>query len=800
MESVTISAPPMGDPIDEERFPTDPWMLIDRDPAPRDLGATESVFTVSNGYLGLRGNVEEGREAHSHGTFVNGFHETWPIQHAEEAFGFAKTGQSIVNAPDSKTLRIYVDDEPLLLGEADTEDYERVLDFREGVLRRNFMWRTASGKRIGVQTSRLVSMHDRHLAMFTVEVTPLDGDAAITISSLVLNRQDGEDEYHVPAAALGEGMDPRRADSFGRRVLIPQGHQGTEDGTSYLSYRCSNSGMTIAVGVSHEIACADAFTTTHRVDPDRACFDVSVAASTGGTVRVTKTAAYHTSRGVPARELIDRCERTLSRVRDDGEAAVLARQRAWFDEFWDCADVQVGTEEGRLQQVIRWNLFQLAQATGRADGGGIPAKGLSGNGYSGHYFWDTEIYVVPFLTYTSPQRARSALRFRSTMLPIARQRARELSQRGAWFPWRTINGEEASAYYAAGTAGYHVSADIAYAVDQYGTATEDTDFLSGDGLDILVETARAFEDLGFWRDDPSALAFHIHGVTGPDEYTTVVDDNLFTNVMARQTMASAASRLESLRDRDPIAFDSAVARLGIQPEEITAWRRASDAMAVPFDEALGIHPQDAQFLGREVWDFASTPAERRPLLLHFHPLVIYRFQVLKQADVVMAMFLQGDQFTLEQKRANFDYYDPLTTRDSTLSASTQSIVAAEIGNEPLAIKYFWEAALVDLHNTHGNTWHGLHVASMGGVWAALTRGFGGFRDRQGVFSIDPRLPSDWEFLQFEVTIRGHHFRVRVTHSSVELRSRQDSAAPLNLVVFGREVVLHSGQVVTVDRK
>ena len=716
------------DPMDRGRFPVDPWRLVETSPRSADLGLTETLFTVANGYLGMRGNPEEGRDAHAHGTFINGFHETWPIRHAESAFGFAQTGQTLVNVPDAKVLKIYVDDEPLQIGTADLEHYERVLDFADGTLRRRVVWRTPSGKRVRIDSTRMVSMTQRHLAVLTLEVTMLSGDAPIVISSQVLNRQDGKDEYHVSSAAMGRRIDPRRAGGFEERVLLPRRNYATED-RMFLGFQCANSRMTLAVAADHELETSDENETIVQSEDDLAKMVFRVAATEGNRLRLTKTIAYHTSNGLPVRELSDRCDRTLDRARHSGIQHYLAEQRNWFTDFWANADVVV---EGHpeIQQATRFNLFQLAQATARADEQGVPAKGVSGSGYEGHYFWDTEIYVTPFLSYTLPEIARNTLHFRARMLPAARERAREMAQEGALFPWRTINGEEASAYYAAGTAQVHIDADVAYALSKYVAATGDIGFLVRDGIDILVETARLYADLGFWRTngDPS---FHIHGVTGPDEYTTVVNNNLFTNVMARFNLERAARAVDEVRQADTAAYDRMVLRLKLTQDEVAEWRRCAAGMKIPFDKGIGIHPQDDHFLDREVWDLSRTPAELRPLLLHFHPLVIYRFQVLKQADVVLALFLQGDRFTMEEKLADFEYYDPITTGDSTLSAVVQSVIAAEVGYHEVAMDYFIRSLYVDLRDLHGNTVDGLHIASAGGVWSALVNGFGGMRDYEG---------------------------------------------------------------------
>lgn len=782
------------DPIDRGRFPIDPWRFVETDHYPGDLGLTETLFAVANGYVGMRGNPAEGRDAHAHGTFINGFHETWPIHHAESAFGFARTGQTIVNVPDVKVLKLYVDDEPLNLGTADLEHYERSLDFASGVLSRTLVWRTPAGKRVRVVSTRMVSMTERHLALLSLEVTLLDGDAPIVISSQMLNRQDGKDEYHVADAALGEGIDPRKAAGFDHRVLLPRGHYSTDD-RMMLGYVCSRSRMTVAVAADHVLTCDDTYEIIHGAEEDSAKYVVRVDATEGNTVVLQKAVTYHSSRGVPVRELSDRCDRTLDRVRRLGIPHVHAEQRAWYDRFWASSDIKI---EGHpaLQQAIRFNLFQLAQASARADQQGIPAKGVTGSGYEGHYFWDTEIYVLPFLTYTQPDTARNALHFRCRMLPAARERAREMAQEGALFPWRTINGEEASAYYAAGTAQVHIDADISYALSKYVDATGDSGFLVRDGIDILVETARMWADLGFWRTN-GAESFHIHGVTGPDEYTTVVNNNLFTNVMARYNLEQAVQAVREVAVSDPAAYTQIVARTGLKADEVEEWARCAAGMTIPFDETLGIHPQDEHFLDREVWDLSRTPIELRPLLLHYHPLVIYRFQVLKQADVVLALYLQGDRFSAEEKKADFDYYDPITTGDSTLSAVVQSVMAAEVGYHEAAMKYFRSALYVDLANLHGNTVDGLHVASMGGVWQALVNGFGGMRDHGGRLSFDPRLPVDWPSLSFPLRWQGVTADVTVTQETLTVAVRgEEGEFPVR--VRGADHVARPGHDVVVD--
>lgn len=759
--------PPTGLPA--HRFPIEPWALTERLYSNDDLGHMETLFAVGNGYIGMRANPEEGREAHSHGTYLNGFHETWPILHAEDAFGFATTGQTIVNVPDTKLLKLYVDDEPLLLATADLDHYERTIDFRTGTLTRDLIWRTPGGKRVRVSSQRMVSFVHRHLAVMTFEITLLDAAAPVVVSSQLLNRQDGEDEYHVRHAALGEGKDPRRSRKFDRRVLMPrlQREVGNE---IVLGYRCANSQMTLACGTRHHIETPCSVDVSTDVGADLAKTVFTVRATPGIPIKITKFVAYHSSVGVPAEELADRCTRTLERAETDGPDRIASEQRAWLDDFWANSDIELRGDD-RAQQALRWNLFQLAQASACAQVHGIAAKGVTGGGYDGHYFWDTEVYVAPFLAYTMPEAARRIVRFRWSLLDAARRRATEMSQVGALYPWRTINGEEASAYYAAGTAQYHINAAVVLALRGYIEASGDIDFLHREGAEILVETARLWADLGFYSRgdaDTDIRSFHIHGVTGPDEYTAVVNDNFYTNVMARFNLRYASRTVRYLAEEHVEAFEALQRATGFELRELDEWDAAADAMFIAYDDELGINPQDSEFLELEPWDWAATPPDHFPLLLRYHPLVIYRHQVLKQADVVLAMYLRAEHFSVEQKRRNFDFYDPITTGDSSLSACVQAIVAAEVGHEQLALDYFTRALHLDLCDSHGNTAEGVHVANAAGVWAGIVRGFAGMIERGNHIEFAPRLPADWHGLSFHLLRHGSKVLVDVDADGLTL--------------------------------
>jgi alpha,alpha-trehalose phosphorylase len=561
-----------------------------------------------------------------------------------------------------------------------------------------------------------------------------------------------------------------------------------------VGYQTTNSGMSLGVGVDHVIETASPVHTEMCSNGEGRELLITIDAKAGVPIVITKYAAYHSSREVRPGELVARCERTLNRAVAGGYDRLVAKQREQLDRFWDRADVCVETdhERTRTQQAIRWNLFQVAQATWCSQGSGVPARGLTGLAYDGHYFWDSETWVLPFLSHTQPRMARNLLRFRHSMLPRARARAREMSQRGALFPWRTINGDEASANFQAGTAQYHINADIAFALVHYVDVRDDREFLAEFGAELLVETARLWEDLGFYGKDGM---FHIHGVTGPDEYTTVVNDNTYTNLMARENLRSAAQSVRWLQSEHPDDYLAFAESLNVTPAEIDAWEAAAQSMYIPYDKERGIHPQDHAFLDREVWDLENTPPEQFPLLLHHHPLVIYRFQVIKQADIVLAMFLLGSDFTAEQKQRNFDYYDSLTTGDSSLSACMQSIIATEVGRHDQAYEYFRHGLFMDLGGHAGNAVDGVHIASAAGVWLSLAYGFGGMRDSGGRLAFSPHLPEQWTSLEFSVRFQDRQVRVHLTPD--EERFLVEEGEPLNVTIHGVPTILNPGEKVAV---
>ncbi len=717
-------------------FDVDPWQVREGRLDLDVLAQVESVFALSNGHIGLRANLDEGEPHATLGTYLNGFYEQRPLPSAEAGYGDPEDGQTMINVTDGKVIRLLVEDEPFDLRYGTLVSHERVLDLQDGVLRRDVVWRSPAGRTVRVRSTRLVSFSQRAVAAVNWSVQAVDGPVRVVVQSeLVANEPD--------ATATD---DPRAAAAL-CNPLESEEH-GYRDHHAMLVHRTRSSGLRMAAGMDHVITGDDPRVTMHTL-PDLARATIVADLAEDEPLEVVKYLAYGWSarRSLPA--VRAQVAGALAQARVTGWDDLLASQREYLDAFWARADVQVQGDDA-LQQALRFAIFHVLQAGARVEQRAIPAKGLTGAGYDGHAFWDTETYVLPVLSSVHPEAVGDLLRWRHSTLEAARERARELGHHGASFPWRTIAGQECSAYWPAGTAAFHINADIACAVLDHVQASSDEDFERDVGLELLVETARLWISLG--HHDGSGC-FCLDGVTGPDEYSAIADNNVYTNLMAQRNLRGAADAAGR--------WPQAAGVLDVDDEEVAGWRAAAEAMRIPYDSERGLHPQSERFLDHERWDFDSMRADQYPLMLHFPYVDLYRKQVVKQADLVMAMHHCGEAFTREQKVRNFDYYEQITVRDSSLSACTQSVIAAEVGHLDLAFRYLRNAAFMDLHDLHHNTDQGLHIAALAGAWIATVDGLGGMRDYDAQLSFAPRLPDALEHLRFGVTRRGVCVQVEV---------------------------------------
>jgi alpha,alpha-trehalose phosphorylase len=751
-------------------FAVEPWSVRETELDLEVLAQTESIFALANGHIGLRANLDEGEPYGLPGTYLNSFYELRPLPYAEAGYGYPESGQTIVNATNGKIVRLLVDDEPFDVRYGELLAHERALDLRAGVLRRRAEWRSPAGTPVRVCSTRLVSFVQRAVAAILYQVEPLDRPLRVVVQSELVANEAAPTRFDDPraAAALEAPLVSEGWFDHALRVILVH------------STRASKLGM--AAGIDHLIDGPPGTDTATESGPEVGRVTIAAHLDLGQRLTLAKFLAYAWSSRRSHQALRDEVVAALAEARHTGWEGLVDGQGAYLDAFWDRADVELDGDT-ELQQAVRFALFHTLQAGARAEQRAIPAKGLTGPGYDGHTFWDSERFILPVLTYAAPRAAADALRWRHATLDLARERAAQLGLRGAVFPWRTIRGQECSGYWPAGTAAFHIGGAVADAVSRYHAATGDEGFERDVGLELLIETARLWRSLG--HHDPQGR-FRIDGVTGPDEYSAVADNNVYTNLLAQRNLRAAADAVA----RHP----RHAAALGADLEEAAAWRAAAREMVIPWDDELGVHPQSEGFTSHQVWDFEHTSPDEYPLLLHFPYFELYRKQVVKQADLVLALHVFGDSFTDEEKARDFAYYEALTVRDSSLSASTQAVIAAEVGHLDLAYDYFAEAALIDLHDLNNNTRDGLHIASLAGSCIAAVAGFGGLRDHADTLSFSPRLPPRLERLGFRLVFRDRRLKVEATKEQATYLLAQ--GPPLQITHHGQPITISTQAPVT----
>lgn len=760
------AAPPHADPADA-------WCMRQTAWNPMRSALDESLFALANGSLGVRGGLEESGSP-TDNSFLAAVHECNPIDYHERFVGFARTTDTRVPVQDGKRISIRLGQELVDPDTAQWLDFERVLDLRTGILRRRLRLRTPSGATLQIDSERLVSM-TRDVLAIAFRVTSIDYTGPIKLSSSIQAAQQ----------CAPQGDDPRIGVSVGGGLVAVSAAAAEHE--AILVQGTRRSGIEVACGQCHLLPHGRLSYSGARNSDDRVEQHYIGVMEPGQQVGLEKFVAY-ASTG-PGEPHTQRVRYLLSEAAEGGFQKIAATQEHELATFWRNAGISIDGDPG-AELALRFNLFHLLQSTSRHPAHGTAAKGLTGEGYEGHCFWDTEVFVLPVMVFTAPDIAATMLRFRHATLDAARANARDMNHtRGALYPWRTIAGGECSAHYPSGSAAYHINAAIAYAIGLYLDASEDLEFMVNAGAEMLFETARIWPQIGHF-DPRRGGQFGIHGITGPDEYSALVDNNFYTNRMAQQHLLRAAAVWKQLSGTHPEQLAALAARLKLDAAEVEGWVRAAEAMQLPYDEGHGIYAQDDAFLNSPRWDFAANATDH-PLLLVCHPLTLYRHQICKQADVVMALVLAGDGFARDRKRRSFDYYEAVTTHDSTLSAPVFGILASELGLHDQARRYFDESLQVDLDNRHGNTHHGVHMAAMAGSWLGLAWGFAGLRVVGGELSFSPSLPLGWKTYSLSMRWRGRRLRIETTAEGTRYSLLE--GAPLQISADGRTLLLLPGE-------
>ncbi|SCY89658.1 glycoside hydrolase family 65 protein [Alkaliphilus peptidifermentans] len=749
----------------------DEWNIIEDEFKIENNYRNETIFSLGNGYIGFRGNIEEGfakKTEGCKGSYINGFYESEKIIYGEYQYAFPLWGQTMLNIMDTQSLEIYVDGEKFTMDNGVVLDYCRTLHMKEGKLTRYLIWKSPKGRNIEIYMEKFISLHNSHLSGFRLKLTPLNFTGKVKIVSSINGNVTNKNLRDKALITLDKGVD--------KNIL-------------YMMQQTKTTKFQIACGILHEIfinnKSAD-LQASYSIEEESVTASWEIDAEENSTILVDKFICYDTNRKHEKKDnILKNVKSDLYEACKKGYNKLLNQHERYMKNFWDNTDIIINGDEA-LQQGIRFNMLQLLQSTGRDGYTNIAAKGLTGEGYEGHYFWDTETYILPFFLYNNPDIAKALVMYRYYTLDSARQRAKELDHPGALYPWRTIGGEETSAYFEASTAQYHINADVVYAIKKYYEATDDKELLLNYGVEIVWETARLWADRGGFIP-LRGNKFCIHEVTGPDEYKAGVDNNCYTNYMAQMHLYYAVELDDFMKKEDLEKYESLRKRLELKDEEVQLWRRAAENMYLPYNEELGINPQDDTFIYKEPYDIESIPVERLPLVFNWHPLNIWRYQVCKQADVLLLMLLQSEKFSIELKKANFDYYEPKTTHDSSLSACVFSVIASEIGYKEFAYNYFMQTARMDLDDYNNNVNKGVHTASMAGAWMCIVNGFSGLRIYDNKLHFKPYLPDKWKSYEFKITFKNSKLRIQISKDKVVYRLMKGK--DISFYHFDKEVVI-----------
>ncbi|MDL2324603.1 family 65 glycosyl hydrolase [Ruminococcaceae bacterium OttesenSCG-928-A16] len=736
---------------------------------PENLAVEESLFHTANGYLGVRGNFEEGYPEGVQtvrGCYINGFYDTVALNYPEKLYGFAETAQRMVNLPDIQTTRLWINGEEFSAFTGQLHHYQRQLDTDTGQVTRHMQWQSPSGQKAQVSVLRMASFARPQLFLTLYDVTLPKGGSLVFAS-----------EVNCDVANFVDPSDPRVASEQQQHIfledtaLLPDGGVVTcRTGVSQLQVAACQRHAAMAPANITSQQTTTGFTTR-----------VETTLPAGQTFRLVKYTLLSDERRVqnPTAHALQLAQNCL----DTGADALLQEQAAYLQSFWETSRVQI-QGDAEIAEGMEYNLYQLLQSAGQDSISNVAAKGLSGEGYEGHYFWDTEIYIFPFFLFTQPQIAKKLLNFRYSVLDDARAHARIMGHtKGALYPWRTIAGSECSAYFPSGSAQYHITGDVAHSYMQYYTVTQDIAYMAEKGAEVLLETARLWLSAGHYNRNGQ---FGLPDVTGPDEYTCLVNNNYYTNLSAQHNLRSAVQIYNLLKQQN--LHGPVCQKIGFDETELAAFTQAANAMLLPFDETLGIYAQDDSFLEKPVWDFAATPQEHYPLLLHYHPLFLYRHQVCKQADTVLAHFLYEDGIPEDVLARGYNYYEQITTHDSSLSTCVFSIMAARLGLHQKAYQYFLNTVRTDLDNAHKNTKDGIHTANMGGAYLALVCGFAGLRVKPNGLHFRFSLPAQWQGYQFSIWVQNTLLHFCVTGKNLQITLKKGS--PVTVYINGKPILVN----------
>lgn len=754
----------------DQYFKLDPWRIIEEGFEPDKNMVSESVFSLGNEYMGVRGYAEEGISCQSLlGSYFNGVYENARELKNTSYKGIVKRTHFMINAVDWLYTLIELDGERLDTATADIVDFTRILDMRSGTLKREFVWNTKSGKSIKIVLTRFVSMNKPNAGFQKIEFEPVDFSGKINIEL---------------------GLDFSTLHQSSNYCYWSEVDKKSENDIAAIIGRTLTTGSRIFSGFN--LTCNRPIEKTLHTTDKYIGFQCVVPIVKGKKSTLVKSVTNIVEKDETASSdsLFAHGLSMINEQVEFGYNNALSEQESYWEHIWNNFDVQIDDDLKR-QQGIRYCIFQLQQTYhGLNPKNNIGAKGLTGESYNGHTFWDTETYCLPFYLFNNPNAAKNLLEYRYYTLPNAKRRANNLDCEGACYPVATITGDEACDLWQHASLQFQASTGVAYGIMHYVGNTGDKEFLYTHGAEMLLEISRFLKSRGAWSQLRHKFGFY--SVMGPDEFHMMVNNNCYTNYIAKKTFEYMLAVIEEMKKSVPALYADLKRKTEFNQAELDGIRECSENMIIPYDEKTGIFEQHEGYFDLPHIDVDEIPVDDFPLYNNWSYDRIYRTDMIKQPDVLMLMFLFSQDFSEDIKKKNYEYYEPRTIHESSLSPSIHSVLANELKKSDEAFDFFDFATRMDLDNYNRNTNEGLHTTSLAAAWVNILYGFGGMRSDGEILELSPSIPKQWKFYSFKLTYKNVTICVQVSSSKVEIKAINDES--VNVKVFGIEYEINKSGI------
>ncbi len=753
--------------IADKYFGVDPWAIIEEGFEPSHGRVAESIFSLGNEYMGVRGYFDEGYSGVKNvGSYFNGLYEESEIKHPAEYKGFVKTDRFLTNSVDWLYTRIFLDGEQLDLAVSKISGFKRILDLKTGALVRQFTWHTMSGKKLKLTFERFLSMQVPNMGFQRISFEAVNFSGNINVSTGL--------DFSPHVEFFSESSFTCIRNDKAGNIFAALGKTRKSGMYLFSSFKLDVSPSLL----SRQVQDVKYYGTE---------FALELKEST--VTSFTKTSVNYAGK----KGMIDPDEvwtNGLNIAKKYSEATFknsLADNISYWNNIWNKLDITVDGDEEN-QQGIRFCIFQLNQTYHGADPSlNIGAKGLSGEAYGGKAFWDTEAYCLQFYLFNNPKAARNLLMYRYKLLPQAIERAKQLDCKGACYPISSIDGEESCGAWQHSSLQIHVSGTIAFGIEHYANICGDKEFLYNEGIEMLVEICRFYASR--MQQNPITKEYGFYGVMGVDEFHMMVNNNCFVNYLSKKAMEFTLNVISEMRAAAPLKLKEIEKRTRFTSAELEEWKTMAENTTLPQDPASGIYEQHDGYFTLPYIDVNSIPVTDFPLYNNWSYDRIYRTSMIKQADVLMMLFLYSQDFSKEIKKVNYEYYEPRCIHESSLSPSVHSIIASEIGKHEEAYKFFRFATRLDLDDYNRNTYEGLHTTSIAAAWLNIVYGFGGMRSDREKLLFNPSIPKVWDSYSFRILYKESILIVSVNKTSVTFKV--DGSSELNIKVYGKDYKINN---------